>query len=153
MPEWILLEKQVRESIDGARISLKRAFKAIAIENSDKSDEQKTYLVNNSKWIEAWDKFRRDSADVNVNINKLNLIVPMLWRQQVHYNVEKEIEKIVALDPLKMELPPTEEELALISRQEMEQRHQEWTAHQANQRYSIGDAIRDFVQALRNFKV
>ena len=153
MPEWILLEKQVRESIDGARISLKRAFKAIAIENSDKSDEQKTYLVNNSKWIEALDKFRRDIADVNVNINKLNLIVPMLWRQQVHYNVEKEIEKIVALDPLKMELPPTEEELALISRQEMEQRHQEWTAHQANQRYSIGDAIRDFVQALRNFKV
>ena len=77
----------------------------------------------------------------------------MLWRQQVHYSVEKEVEKIVALDPLTIELPPSEEEMALINRQEMEQRHQQWTAHQANQRYSVGDAIRDFVQALKNFKV
>jgi hypothetical protein len=41
----------------------------------------------------------------------------------------------------------------LINQQELDQRHQEWMAHQANQRYSIGDAIRDFFEALRNFKV
>lgn len=72
---------------------------------------------------------------------------------KVHYNFEKEIAKIVALDPLTIELPPSEEEISLMNRQEMEQRHQEWGAHQTNQHYSIGDAIRDFVNALRNFKV
>lgn len=146
MPEWMILEKQVRESIDEARLHLKRVFKKLA---SDKSDEHQSHLVNNAKWIEALDKFRRDVTDVNVNINKLNLIVPMLWRQQAHYNIEKEIEKILALDPLTLELPPSDDELALINRQEMEQR----STHQIIQRYSIGDAIRDFVQALKHFKV
>jgi hypothetical protein len=153
MPEWISLEKQVRQSIDEARINLKRVFKTIATENPQPSDEQKTYLSTNTKWTKALEKFRSDIADVNVSINKLNLIVPMLWRQQVHYNAEQEIAKIVALDPLKIELPLSDEELALIHRQEMDQRHQEWEAHQSSQHYSIGDAIRDFFQALRNFKV
>jgi hypothetical protein len=125
----------------------------MATENSQPTDEQKTYLISNPKWTEALEKFRRDIAEINVNINKLNLIVPMLWRQQVHYNAEQEIAKILALDPLKIELPPSEEEIALMNQQELDKRHQEWIAHQANQRYSIGDAIRDFFEALRNFKV
>ncbi|CAF1378625.1 unnamed protein product [Adineta steineri] len=153
MPEWILLEKQVRQSIDSARIDLKRVFKANASNNSLSSDEQKKYLSDNTKWTRALEKFRTDIADVNVNINKLNLIVPMLWRQQVHYNAEQEIEKILKLDPLKIELPPTDEELSLIHQEELNQRNQEWMAHQANQRYSIGDAIRDFFAAFKNFKV
>ena len=153
MPEWILLEKEVRQSIDEARINVKRVFKAIATEHSQSADDQKSYLINNPKWIGALEKFHREIADVNVNINKLNLIVPMLWRQQVHYNAEREIAKIVALDPLKIELPPSEEEIALINQRELNERHQQWEAHQANQRYSIGDAIRDFFDALRNFKV
>ncbi|CAF1368102.1 unnamed protein product [Adineta steineri] len=153
MPEWILLEKQVRQSIDSARIDLKRVFKTIAPDSSLSSDEQKKYLSDNTKWTRALEKFRTDIADVNVNINKLNLIVPMLWRQQVHYNAEQEIEKILKLDPLKIELPPTDEELSLIHQEELNQRNQEWMAHQANQRYSIGDAIRDFFAAFKNFKV
>ena len=52
-----------------------------------------------------------------------------------------------------MELPPSEEELALVDRQERDQRHQQWLAQQANQRYSVGDAIRDIMQALRDFKL
>ncbi|CAF4451336.1 unnamed protein product, partial [Adineta steineri] len=127
-------EKQVRQSIDSARIDLKRVFKANASENSLSSDEQKKYLSDNTKWTRALEKFRTDIADVNVNINKLNLIVPMLWRQQVHYNAEQEIEKILKLDPLKIELPPTDEELSLIHQEELNQRNQEWMAHQANQR-------------------
>jgi hypothetical protein len=83
IPEWILLEKQVRQLIEEARINLKRVFKKIATENSKTPDEQKTYLTNNKKWSEALEKFRADIAEINVNINKLNLIVPMLWRQQV----------------------------------------------------------------------
>jgi hypothetical protein len=77
----------------------------------------------------------------------------MLWRQQAHYNAEREIAKILALDPLKIELPPSDDELALMNQKEFNQRHQEWIAQQANQRYSVGDAIRDFVAALRNFTV
>lgn len=84
MPEWILLEKQVRQSIDQARIDLKRVFKKIAEEHSSTADEHKTYLANNAKWLEAIEKFRSDIAAVNVDINKLNLVVPMLWRQQVN---------------------------------------------------------------------
>ncbi|CAF3998625.1 unnamed protein product, partial [Rotaria sp. Silwood1] len=54
----------------------------IASENTQSVDEQKTYLLSNIKWKQALEKFRTDIAEVNVNINKLNLIVPMLWRQQ-----------------------------------------------------------------------
>ncbi|UJR29082.1 hypothetical protein I4U23_010296 [Adineta vaga] len=154
MPEWIVLEKQVRESIDTARIDLKRVFKTIATKNSLPSDEtRKTFLSNTSQWTQAVDKFRADITDVNSNINKLNLIVPMLWRQQVHYNADQEIEKILVLDPLTIELPPSEQELASLNREEMNRRHHEWSIHQANQKYSIGDAIKDFVNAFRNFKV
>ncbi|CAF2589212.1 unnamed protein product [Rotaria sp. Silwood2] len=153
IPEWIQIEKQIRESIEEARINLKRVFKKIASENSQSYDEQKTYLLNNTKWKQALEKFRVDIAEVNVNINKLNLIVPMLWKQQVHYNAEQEIAKIIALDPSKIELPLSEEELSLIHQQELNQRHQEWMNHQLNQRYSVFDAIRDLFQALRNFKV
>lgn len=71
----------------------------------------------------------------------------------MHYNAEKEIGKIVVLDPLKIELPPSEEELAVIHRQEQHQRHTEWVAHQSSQRFSFADALRDFVQAFKNFKV
>ncbi|CAF0959580.1 unnamed protein product [Adineta ricciae] len=154
MPEWILIEKQIRESIEAARINLKRVYKTIAIENCLSSDEtRKTFLSNTSQWTQAVDKFRTDIVDINNNINKLNLIVPMLWRQQVHYNTDQEIEKILSLAPEKIELPPSEEELALIHREEMNQRHQEWTTHEASQKYSIGDAIKDFFNAFRNFQM
>ncbi len=83
MPEWILIEKQVRESIQDARINLKRVFKTIATENSLPPDELKIYLSNNDRWIQAVEKFRAEITEINVNINKLNLVVPMLWRQQV----------------------------------------------------------------------
>ena len=40
-----------------------------------------------------------------------------------------------------------------MNQQELDQRHQEWMNYQTNQRYSIGDAIRDFFEAFKNFKV
>ncbi|CAF5217655.1 unnamed protein product [Rotaria magnacalcarata] len=153
IPEWIQLEKQVREFIEQARIDMKRVFKAISSENLQSSDEKKSYLSNNIKWAQAIEKFRNDIIEVNLIIDKINLIVPMLWRQQVHYNADREIAKIVALNPLKIELPPSEEELAQIHKQTLDQRHQEWINHQSTQRYSVFDAIRDLVQSLRNFKV
>jgi hypothetical protein len=41
----------------------------------------------------------------------------------------------------------------LLHQKELDQRHQEWMEHQPSQHYSVGDAIRDLFQALRNFKV
>lgn len=86
IPEWIQLEKQVRESIEQTRLDLKRTLKTIASENLHSSNEQKTYLLNNARWNKALDKFRSDINEINLNINKLNLVVPMLWRQQVKFN-------------------------------------------------------------------
>ena len=83
MPEWILLEKQVREDVDEARIHLKRLFKAIASEGSPSLDERRADLTGNTQWEGALAKFRANIAEVNLTINKLNLVVPMLWRQQV----------------------------------------------------------------------
>lgn len=88
MPEWILLEKQVRESIEQARLDLKRVMKKIASEQPSIDDaEKKTYLSDNAKWTVATGKFHTDIAEINVNISKLNLVVPMLWRQQVFNSV------------------------------------------------------------------
>ena len=86
MPEWILLEKQVRESIEQARLDLKRVMKKVASEQPSIDDddvEKKAYLSDNAKWTVATGKFQADIAEINVNISKLNLVVPMLWRQQV----------------------------------------------------------------------
>jgi hypothetical protein len=54
---------------------------------------------------------------------------------------------------MKIELPPSEQELSVIYQQEQNQRHHEWMTHQSTHRYSVADAIRDLFQALRNFKV
>ena len=65
---------------------MKRAFKTIASEHVQLADEQKSYLSNNIKWKQAIEKFRNDTTEVNLIIDKINLIVPMLWRQQVKIN-------------------------------------------------------------------
>lgn len=71
----------------------------------------------------------------------------------MHYSFDKEVEKIVALDPLTIEVPPTDEELAARHRTEQQNNYQQWCVHQMNQHYSLADAIRDIVQALKNFKL
>ena len=83
MPEWILIEKQIRESIEQARINLKCIFKRLASENFQSSNEQKIDLSNHIQWLQALEKFHNEITEINNNIDKLNLIVPMLWRQQV----------------------------------------------------------------------
>jgi hypothetical protein len=72
---------------------------------------------------------------------------------QVHYDADREVNKIVAVDPLSMNLPPTDDELAAIERQQQQQRHRQWLDDQSTHGYSLADAVRDIYQALRNFKV
>jgi hypothetical protein len=46
----------------------------------------------------SWEKhltaFKTRLQDINMQIDKLNLTVPCLWQQLVHYNYQREIAKI-----------------------------------------------------------
>jgi hypothetical protein len=83
VPEWILLEKQIRQAVERARLQLKRTLKTIHVEHLPTDTSDRTYLNEDCRWTRATNAFRVDIAAINSDINKLNLVVPMLWRQQV----------------------------------------------------------------------
>ncbi|XP_040279091.1 dnaJ homolog subfamily C member 28 [Bufo bufo] len=83
-PEWIILQKEIRETIDKLREGL--------VASRKKLGDPMTYRQEN-QWTEICETFRRDITKLNKRINDFNLVVPLLSRQMVHFNVEKEISR------------------------------------------------------------
>lgn len=83
-PEWILLQKEIRETIDKLRQDLVAARKKLG--------DPMTYRQEN-QWTETCETFREDVTKLNKRINDFNLVVPLMSRQMVHFNVDKEISR------------------------------------------------------------
>ncbi|XP_069801188.1 dnaJ homolog subfamily C member 28 isoform X2 [Dendropsophus ebraccatus] len=83
-PEWILLQKEIRETIDKLRQDL--------VASRKKLGDPMTYRQEN-QWTEICEAFRGNVTQLNKRINDFNLVVPLLSRQMVHFNVEKEISR------------------------------------------------------------
>ncbi|XP_064613611.1 LOW QUALITY PROTEIN: dnaJ homolog subfamily C member 28-like [Liolophura sinensis] len=85
-PEWITLEREIRQEIRHCRETLAK---------------ERNYLgspplsgQNHNRWVHHSKNFRRTIDDINAKIHKYNMVVPYLQKQMVEYNKEKEVQTI-----------------------------------------------------------
>ncbi|XP_045477652.1 dnaJ homolog subfamily C member 28 isoform X2 [Harmonia axyridis] len=86
-PEWITLNKEIREDVSKLRASL-----------SEERKYFKKYPLNESDallWYECFSNYKNQVKDLNSKIDKFNLLVPILDKQIFHVNLEKEAEKVL----------------------------------------------------------
>ncbi|XP_054830296.1 dnaJ homolog subfamily C member 28 [Eublepharis macularius] len=93
-PEWILMQKEIRETIEKLRKDL------IASRNK-LGDQMTPYKIN--LWNEICEQFIENIKKLNKRINDFNLIVPILSRQMVHFNANKEIARAQELSETQRE--------------------------------------------------
>lgn len=81
-PEWILMQKEIKETIDQLREAILVSRKKLG--NPMTPSEQK-------QWNQVCEQFQENIRKLNKRINDFNLIVPLLTRQKVHFDAQKEI--------------------------------------------------------------
>lgn len=81
-PEWILMQKEIKDTIDQLREAILVSRKKLG--NPMTSAEQK-------QWNQVCEQFQENIKKLNKRINDFNLIVPLLTRQKVHFDAQKEI--------------------------------------------------------------
>lgn len=81
-PEWILMQKEIKDTIDQLREAILVSRKKLG--NPMTPTEQK-------QWNQVCEQFQENIKKLNKRINDFNLIVPLLTRQKVHFDAQKEI--------------------------------------------------------------
>ncbi|NXT98710.1 DJC28 protein, partial [Buphagus erythrorhynchus] len=81
-PEWILLQKEIRETIERLRKSV--------VASRRKLGEPMT-LPEQKQWGRVCEQFAEDIRKLNKRVDDFNLVVPILSRQMVHFSTDKEI--------------------------------------------------------------
>ncbi|NWX33701.1 DJC28 protein, partial [Notiomystis cincta] len=81
-PEWILLQKEIRETIERLRRSLVAARRKIG---------EPMTLSEQKQWGRICEQFEEDVRKLNKRVDDFNLVVPILSRQMVHFSADKEI--------------------------------------------------------------
>lgn len=86
-PQWITLEKEIREDITNAR-------RRLAIEK--KSMNSLTSSSSLKKWRHHVKVFENSILELNEKIMKFNMIVPvtLLQKQKIPYNIKREIQRV-----------------------------------------------------------
>lgn len=84
-PEWILMQKEIKDTIDELREAILVSRKKLG--NPMTPTEQK-------QWSQVCEQFQENIRKLNKRINDFNLIVPLLTRQKVHFDAQKEIAKV-----------------------------------------------------------
>ncbi|XP_072036628.1 dnaJ homolog subfamily C member 28-like [Amphiura filiformis] len=87
VPEWIRMEKEIRFDLQDMKEALLKERLKLGPEPLNK--------YNENKWKGLIDAFAADIASINKKIDHLNLIVPIIRLQMVHFKVEKELDKVV----------------------------------------------------------
>ncbi|XP_054289079.1 dnaJ homolog subfamily C member 28 [Macrosteles quadrilineatus] len=100
MPEWIMLQKEIREDIERLRERLRRVRDQLP--PPPLSEEQEERWSNNVK------NYREDVQTINGKIEKFNLVVPLLYNQMLLFDLDKEATKIAKEMPT---LPQKKEKL------------------------------------------
>ncbi|XP_038657565.1 dnaJ homolog subfamily C member 28 [Scyliorhinus canicula] len=81
-PEWIVRQKEIKQTIEKVQNDMV-AFRR-------KLGESLT-LYNQKQWNLKCEQFRDDIKQLNKMVDIFNLIVPLLNRQMLHYNPDKEL--------------------------------------------------------------
>lgn len=84
-PEWILMQKEIKDTIDELRKAILVSRKKLG--NPMTPTEQK-------QWSQVCEQFQENIRKLNKRINDFNLIVPLLTSQKVHFDAQKEIAKV-----------------------------------------------------------
>lgn len=81
-PEWILMQKEIKDTIDELRNAILVSRKKLG---------NPMTVVEQQRWDQVCKEFEDNIRKLNKRINDFNLIVPLLTRQKVHFNAQKEI--------------------------------------------------------------
>ncbi|XP_067896126.1 dnaJ homolog subfamily C member 28 [Heterodontus francisci] len=81
-PEWIVRQKEIKQTIEKLRNDM--------VGYRKKLGESPT-LCNQKQWNLKCEQFRDDIKQLNKMVDCFNLIVPLLNRQMLHFNPDKEI--------------------------------------------------------------
>ncbi|KAM6310083.1 dnaJ homolog subfamily C member 28 [Aegotheles albertisi] len=81
-PEWILMQKEIRETIEQLRQS-------IVASRSKLGGPMTPY--RQKQWNHICEQFIEDIRKLNKRVDNFNLVVPLLSRQMVHFSADKEI--------------------------------------------------------------
>ncbi|XP_028513513.1 dnaJ homolog subfamily C member 28-like [Exaiptasia diaphana] len=87
IPDWIALEKEIRDDLHTLRISMNIKRSKLGPMPFTKKDS--------IKWDEYREGFQQMVRLIDSKIDKLNLIVPIMTRQKVHVNLDREIMKVL----------------------------------------------------------
>lgn len=88
-PEWVVAQKEIRETIEIMRTRLQDIRARFG--NPMKHSEQ-------MKWKEHCATFSDDLAKLNKKVDNFNLIVPLMSWQMVHFNMNREMERVLKAD-------------------------------------------------------
>lgn len=84
-PEWILMQKEIKDTIEQLREGLLVSRKKLGSPLSP---------VGQKQWTHVCEQFQEDIRKLNKRISDFNLIVPILTRQKVHFDAQKEITRV-----------------------------------------------------------
>ncbi|XP_078416333.1 dnaJ homolog subfamily C member 28 [Cetorhinus maximus] len=81
-PEWIVQQKEIKQTIEKLRNDM--------VAYRRKLGESLT-LHNQKQWNLKCEQFRHDIKQLNKMVDRFNLVVPLLNRQMLHFNPDKEL--------------------------------------------------------------
>lgn len=81
-PEWILLQKEIRETIERLRKSVVAARRKLG---------EPMTLPEQKQWGRVCEQLAEDIRKLNKRVDDFNLVVPILSRQMVHFSTDREI--------------------------------------------------------------
>ncbi|XP_052014953.1 dnaJ homolog subfamily C member 28 [Apodemus sylvaticus] len=84
-PEWILMQKEIKDTIEQLREALLVSRKKLGTHLSPGEQKQ---------WAQVCEQFQENIRKLNKRISDFNLIVPILTRQKVHFDAQKEIIRV-----------------------------------------------------------
>lgn len=84
-PEWILMQKEIKDTIEQLREALLMSRKRLGNPLTPGGQKQ---------WNQVCEQFQEDIRKLNKRISDFNLIVPILTRQKVHFDAQKEVIRV-----------------------------------------------------------
>ncbi|CAH6792554.1 dnaJ homolog subfamily C member 28 [Phodopus roborovskii] len=84
-PEWILMQKEIKDTIEQLREALLVSRKKLGDPLTPGGQRQ---------WNQVCEQFQENIRKLNKRISDFNLIVPILTRQKVHFDAQKEVIRV-----------------------------------------------------------
>ncbi|XP_036059616.1 dnaJ homolog subfamily C member 28 [Onychomys torridus] len=84
-PEWILMQKEIKDTIEQLREALLASRKKLGNPLTPGGQKQ---------WSQECEQFQENIRKLNKRISDFNLIVPILTRQKVHFDAQKEVIRV-----------------------------------------------------------